>query len=185
MHQDLAWSRLVPVMVAVHGGELPVRNASAQLLDAVLRQCAVRGTEYQGVCLDLGRIVPPDGWRSIAPAMQRDQRPPVVVGAWLRLSWDRSRRIGRIRWRHLLQYQKSDELRPRGCQLVRRNGTHGVTDDDGGKNPGVLHEPGNVVTHGLEGVVVGPFAVAVPAGVRRDHSKAVAKRRRDVPPAQA
>ena len=42
---------------------------------------------------------------------------------------------------------------------------HGVTNHDCGQNAETLHEPRNVITHELEGVIMSPFAVTMSAGV--------------------
>jgi hypothetical protein len=117
--------------------------------------------------------------------MYGDERPPVVIGARIRPPWKWFRRHGGIWWQHFLQNEEPDELGSRGRQIVRGDGARRVSNDDRCENANLLHEPRNIITHRLKGVVTHPLAAAMPARVRRKYSEALPKRGRDVPPAPA
>ena len=183
--QELARPHLVEGVRTLDRSEGGMGDPPTDLLDPLLRQVALGGADHQRLVRDLAGKIPPVRRRVVPPAVNRDHRPPVGLVVGIRVPRERARRVGRIGRRHLVQHQQPDQIGTVRGDLVRGERAHRVTDHDRGENAQLVHESCDVVVHRLEGVVMGPFAAAVPARIRSDDPKPLAECDADMSPTVA
>ena len=153
-----------------------------QLGEAVLRQVRLSATHDQRAGPDVGGEVPPRRVRVVAPAPQRGHRPPVAglprFGSGRDLPW----RIGRERRRHVLQHQGPYAVGMGRGQQVGDHGAHRVSDHGRGEHTQGVHRLQHVIAQVGQLVRGRPVALAMTAGVQRDHPEPPAETRSDQRP---